>query len=200
MNPSNTSSESPLSFKERRRSSIACTNCRLRKLKVSKFLPKVSYSCSHYPSVVHSQLMMPLVSAVSKKEFSANIVPSTQVQLRMTILLIMLIRIPPSTFIISIPLELPQEGIIYPTKHSTRPCRHLSSLRISRFSRRIVHHNFHILICFLPNILFSPTTNPALLLVAIHPTHIHHIRLRMDTDLNHTTTTGKILQVSSNTR
>ena len=60
----------------RRRIPIACTNCRLRKLKVSKPFSKVSYPCSHYPSVVHSiQLIFPLVSDVSKMELFVNIVP-----------------------------------------------------------------------------------------------------------------------------
>ena len=78
MNSSNSNSLSPV--KERRRTPMACTNCRSRKLKVSKPFSKVSYPCSHYPSVVQSdQLIAPLVSDVSKTEFTVNIAPSTQV-------------------------------------------------------------------------------------------------------------------------
>ena len=87
-------------LKERRRTLLVCKNCRSRKLKVSKSFPMVSYPCSHYPSVVvsPSQRRMPLVSDVSKKELSANFVPSTRVQPRTTTLFI--IKITPSSLII----------------------------------------------------------------------------------------------------
>jgi hypothetical protein len=87
MNSSNSNSKLPLPVKERRRTLLACTNCRVRKLKVSELFSncliiRLSYPSSHYPSVVQSsQLIVPLVSAASKRELSANIVPLTQVHI-----------------------------------------------------------------------------------------------------------------------
>ena len=67
----------------RRRKPMACTNCRSRKLKVSKPFSKISYPYPHYPSVVRlDQMIGPLVSDVSETEFIVNIVPSTQVRPR----------------------------------------------------------------------------------------------------------------------
>ena len=54
-----------------------------RSVNLSQRSHALKLACSHYPSVVHSsQPIEPLVSDVSKKEFYANIVPSTQVQPR----------------------------------------------------------------------------------------------------------------------
>ena len=61
---------------------MACMNCRLRKLKVTVDVFQGFHPFSHYPSVDSSQLIRSLVSDVSKKEFSVNIVPWTQVQTR----------------------------------------------------------------------------------------------------------------------
>ena len=59
----------------RRRTPLACVNCRSRKVKVSKPFSKVSYPYSQYLSVVHSiQLKGALVSDVTMQEFSVNIV------------------------------------------------------------------------------------------------------------------------------
>jgi hypothetical protein len=113
MNSSTGNSNSSSSVRERRRTLMACMNCRSRKLKVSKPFSKVSFPCSRYPSVVHSNwLIVPLVNDVSKKEISVNIVPS--VQPRTTMLLIILIKITPSTFILSSPLLCQTKNPLFP--------------------------------------------------------------------------------------
>ena len=102
MNSSNSNLKSPSPPKERRRTPMACTNCRSCKLKVRKPFSKVSYPCSHYPSVVHSsRSMVPFVRDVSKELFVIT-VPLIQVRPRTTILLLVIIKITSSTFIMSL--------------------------------------------------------------------------------------------------
>lgn len=143
MSSSNSNMPSPV--RERRRTLIACMNCRSRKLKVSKPPSKVSYPCSHYYySVVHSsRLKVPLVRDVLKKELSVNIAPSTQ---QPPTILLIIKTAPLSAFTMFLPLLCQTKtplcpltnphtyltrGGMYPIKYSTRPlaCRHLSSRR-----------------------------------------------------------------------
>lgn len=211
MNSSNSKSPSPV--RERRRTPMACTNCRSRKLKVSK-PSKVSCLCSHYPSVAQSnQLIVPLVNDVSKTDVVVNIVPSTQAQPRTTRLLI--IQITLSSFTLSIPLlpqtkiplcpytihsTLTKEEVMYPTQHSTRPCSHLSRTHITQHLRtsyrRILYNN--ILIRSLPD---TPLTSPTTILPrnfwAI-PNILCHTNLHTVKETDHSTT-GKNFRRSSNT-
>ena len=218
MNSSNSKST-----RERKRTAMACTNCRVRKLKVSKpFFKGLVRSCSHHLSVGHpSQPMATPVSAVSKKVSLVNIAPLTQVRSRTTALLVItLIKIAaPSTFILCIlfflqinnPLLLqthntapysPQhlEGM-YPTnQYSIRPRSHLTkqthfTQRSSTIPRlRLTLHNIRTLL--LPDILLVanlPLATSNLVAISL-ATHISLLmRLLLDN-----TTKGKNSSKSRN--